>query len=718
MTFLVLCFPISMKSQLCADGVLEGCIFYGDFGSTVCDQQSFEGSNEPGDVCPFSGFFFFQSALVGSLGEKHDGRAPSFKVSKGSGQTARNSTFKMANGDVVSCYWTNSANGIPLLQGFKDKSVAAEREDFCEGSPVPDTCIKDSTAHRGDLDEHSEEEEAGVLMSSSSSPEIEVRPPLLDWGTKNLYSPSLAILKVSNKHNESDLNVYDLFSTNTQFNAFGFKKFSLAPGESASISFVFLPRWLGTSSAQLVLQTSFGGFIIRAIGVATISPYQLQPFMGFNISTGKRLSGNLSLYNPSIDVLYVKEVEAWISISGSKKDHRSALVSCSTDRFQKYYVQSDSPIDSEWLSLRRGELGSSRVDFRPHQHWEVPPYSFKTIVELNLWPHLAGKVSGAICMKLGNSSQVTETVVLPIDIEVHEREGYTDSSSSFSLHFDTLSPCKGKKSVFSVSLRNDASYLLNIVKISEETSAREIFEIRYREGLLLFPGTVTQIASISYNHPFASKDKATENHNATVNCFLTIKTNDSVNPDMSIPCHDLVLSSCLYHSGSHNIESESSYTKLFPKNEDVKCASAFTPKSFEATESDDLGLDNWRSQATLNTMSVLEDQELLFPVVQVGSHYSKWISVHNPSQKPVVMQLVLNSGLMVDHCKSNDELSELAFMARSSHIDSEELRVGFSVAEHAVTEAFVHPQENAVFGPVIFRPLESMHVEKFCFDKE
>ncbi|PKU69494.1 hypothetical protein MA16_Dca015366 [Dendrobium catenatum] len=678
--YFVLCCPIVVKSRLCLDDVHVTRQSY--LASSVYGRQSFGDYYGPGDVCPCSSSFCFLSTLAGFLAEEDDWRAPSIEAAKGFGQTSRSATFKMTNGEVVSCSLRNSGNGIPLLQGFGNRTVTVDRVDFCEGSLFPDLWMKASSAPSSDLDEHLEEAESGILISSASLPEIEISPPILDWGTKNMYSPSLEILEVINKHNESVLNVYDLFSTNTQFNAYSFQTLSLSPG------------------------------------VATMSPYQLQPLVGLNISTGRRLSRKLSLYNPYNDVLHVKEVATWISISGSKKTN-SALVLCSTNRFQQHDIQSASNTDSEWLSLKSGELGSSRLDIRPHQHWEVPPNSSRSILELNLWPHLGREVSGAICLNLGNSSQeISETIILPIDIEMNERGSYTDLTGSVSLYFDTLVPCHGRKTVFSISLRNDASYLLHVVKISEETKACNIFEIRYMEGLLLFPGTVTQIALVTYSHPFNSQDRVSENHSSGLNCLLSISTNDSVNPEISIPCHDLVLNSCKYQKGFHTFESEGSYIKLISKREDEKCASTITeslgnaseessqfkPKASEEIKADDLLLNNWKSQATMNRMSVLEDQELLFPVVQIGNHHSKWISVHNPSKKPVVMQLVLNSGTIIDHCKSTDEHSEHTFLTTFSHFTSAEIGVGFSIAETALTEAFVHPLGSALFGPVIFHP--------------
>ncbi|XP_031275604.1 uncharacterized protein LOC116134077 [Pistacia vera] len=101
-------------------------------------------------------------------------------------------------------------------------------------------------------------------------------------------------------------------------------------------------------------------------------------------------------------------------------------------------------------------------------------------------------------------------------------------------------------------------------------------------------------------------------------------------------------------------------------------------------------------------MSVLDDHEVLFPMVQVGNHRSKWITVKNPSQHPVVMQLILNSGEIIDECRGTDGLIQPP--SSGSLEFTRPTRYGFSIAENAVTEAFVHPHGRASFGPILFNP--------------
>ncbi|KAG0499418.1 hypothetical protein HPP92_003657 [Vanilla planifolia] len=702
--FLVLFLPIASSSSFCVVGAdvsrqHDGCISFADFGGSFFSQQNYYRLR---DVCSGSGTFCFPSTLVDFIGEKDGEQVYTFRVSKG----------------TVSCSLMDFVSGTHGEQAFSKEMDALEIVDFCEASIVSDIWMRTQpNAWYNDLDEHLDEAEVGILGSFPSLA-IDIKPSMLDWETKNLYSPSLKILKVVNRHNNSVLRVFDIFSTNTQFVVYGFQTLSLEPGKSASIPFIFIPRWLGLSLAQLVLQTSFGGFVIHAKGIAISSPYQVQPLAGLSISMSERLNGNLSIFNPSTDFLYVKELAAWILFSGSEKDHL-AHIFCTTNEFQQSTSELSSPMGSDWYVLKSGKVGSPRMNIWLHQQLEVQPNKAETILKLNLWPHLAKKISGSICMKLGNSSHDKfDTVIVPLDIEMNQIESYSHSSGSLSLYFNTLTPCNGRNTIFALSLRNDAPCLLSIIKISEVTKGCRLLEIRYMEGLLVFPGTVTQIALITYVPSLDSQDRVSEIHSTGLNCMLTIKTNDSLNPVMNIPCDDLIRKSCKYEGVVQMLDIESSSATLMEKQEneksantraaslgnDIKESLSRKAKPLDLIEIDDLILDNWRSHATTSKLSVLQDQEILFPVVQIGSHFLKWIRVYNPSEKPVVMQLVLNPGVIIDHCISHDDLSEHTILPKFSVIDSAEMRVGFSMAETAVTEAFVHPLRSALFGPVIFRP--------------
>lgn len=104
------------------------------------------------------------------------------------------------------------------------------------------------------------------------------------------------------------------------------------------------------------------------------------------------------------------------------------------------------------------------------------------------------------------------------------------------------------------------------------------------------------------------------------------------------------------------------------------------------------------------TLSVLEDHDMIFPVVEVGTHCSKWIHVRNPSEYPVVMQLSLSSVSKINQCIPTSDSSEHHVTNRFTQISSTETSDGFSLGKSAIIEAFVHPLENDTFGPIVFHP--------------
>ena len=57
-------------------------------------------------------------------------------------------------------------------------------------------------------------------------------------------------------------------------------------------------------------------------------------------------------------------------------------------------------------------------------------------------------------------------------------------------------------------------------------------------------------------------------------------------------------------------------------------------KEMDMVEADEFVLGNWKSQGTTSGMFVLDGYEVLFPMVQVGTHHFRWITVTNPSEQP------------------------------------------------------------------------------------
>ncbi|KAE8703768.1 O-Glycosyl hydrolases family 17 protein [Hibiscus syriacus] len=201
-----------------------------------------------------------------------------------------------------------------------------------------------------------------------------------------------------------------------------------------------------------------------------------------------------------------------------------------------------------------------------------------------------------------------------------EKSSYDDPASSLSVSLDAMMvPYDRNGVVFvAISLKNSAPYALSVVKISEVANTK-VFHIKHMEGLLLFPGAVTRVAV------FTCTKLPDENHDSAL----------SVVKD----------SSMAYKHHSERAKFDNAWIGSF--GDSMQLAS-WT----KAAEADELVLQNWKTQGTSGDMTVLDDNELLFPMIQVGSHFSKWITVTNPSKQPVIMQLILNSGEIVDECRS------------------------------------------------------------------
>lgn len=603
--------------------------------------------------------------------------------------------FELLNGGVVSCSLNSreGTNDAPLFQtenGHKDDLSS------CGGA-----LLQQKTTQF--LPKNSK-----MAESSFFSPNVRIGPTLLDWGQKYMYSPSVAFINVENTCNDCMLHLYEPFSTDIQFYPCNFSEISLGPGESAVISFVFFPRCLGLSSAHLVLQTSYGGFFVEAKGYATESPYGIQPLLGLEISPGGRLSRNFSLFNSFDETLYVDEITAWISVSLGHNSVETEAI-CSINNIHAF----DNllfPIIKDRLVVKSGQIGSPIVAVRPHRNWEVSPHSSEALLEIDISVGMEGKVFGAFCLRLMTSSQEKfDTVMVPIEAAVISDSDHDTVGIYISASLEALTPCDGGETIIIISIRNDAPYLSSFVKIVE-VSDSQIFHIKYMEGLLLFPNTVTQVAIIYCSHLRTKLlDLPAKESNLRDNCKLLLLTNDSTSPQMEIQCEN-ILHICFGDRwlSSIGLEHETKYSESRDLRAGFVARSMEGPphvKDIETADVDELVLGNWMSQGMSVGMSVLENREVLFPVIQVGSFVPQWITVKNPSEYPVIMQLILNAGEIIGECKGPDGLVR---PSSSGNLVLDEsttpTKHGFSVPKSAITKAFVHPHGRASLGPILFYP--------------
>ncbi|XAR73966.1 hypothetical protein NMG60_11008108 [Bertholletia excelsa] len=215
-------------------------------------------------------------------------------------------------------------------------------------------------------------------------------------------------------------------------------------------------------------------------------------------------------------------------------------------------------------------------------------------------------------------------------------------------------------------------------------------------------GSCSQIAVIKL--PIQSHNSPTE-VSKSLGFKLLIQTSGSHCPMIEVVCKDIVNIFSRLNS-KHNYEQQigrTEYGNVITESLGRSIQSPLQTKEMAAEELDDLLLRNWKSQGTANGMSVIDDQEALFPLFLVGTHHSMWIIVKNPSPQPIVMQLTLHSGEIIYEYRPPDGLLPQFLSSRfilSGCTTSR--RYGSSIAKITLTEAYVLSCENESIGPIPF----------------
>ncbi|GFP96933.1 transmembrane protein 131-like [Phtheirospermum japonicum] len=625
------------------------------------------------------------------------------------------------------CHSSNTFCFSSTLSGFEDDKISAESEAvyeksnnlshlppyhgnfrFLGGSNISctlyreddiSTCVSplfDKTISVGPT----ELVEFSVSDDGLSTPPVEINPLLLDWGHKNIYHPSLGYLTVRNLDADRVLTVYDPYSNDSQFYPCNFSAVSLAPGENASICFVFFPTNLGSISAKLIVQTSFGGFLIRAKGFSLESPYLINPLRSLEISSSGRWRKKLTLFNPFDEALRVNELTSWISTSSGNTAQNTKLI-CRAHGMD-YSSDHDMLSAKDWLTVKRGEGGKPQISLRPHNNWVIGPKKRETIMELDISGRFEGKVVGAFCLQLLRSqNNEVDMVMVPLETELSPK-AVSDDKGLVSLSLETVVPCNntsGSIGVVALSVRNDALYSLRVIEVARVGENIETFQIKPFEGLVVFPGTVTQVAFINYAR--------LESREVSGDCRIIVLTNNTRFSEIKIPCVD-VIGVCSGRGLDSSVGFNRGINVDYVDGDRLFSSSMLPSSGIEianTTETDELILRNWKSQAKLSTMSILDKNELLFPTVLVGNYSSQYITIKNPSPQPVVIQLILNSAQLIDNCRRPEPLlqpsSSNTLVGNSSIAPT---RYGFSIPKDATTEAFIHPNGTANLGPILFQP--------------
>lgn len=612
----------------------------------------------------------------------------------------KNLTFRLIDGrTTVSCF--------PSPPYHLNKSTSIKMENLEQIEPAP--------------------------YERSSSPNVAINPSLMEWGPKPLFSPSVSFLTVLNTCNDTVLHVFKPFSTNSQFYAYGFEEMIIAPQEMVSIAFVFLPRMLGLATGHLVLQTSLGGFLVQVQGEGVESPYRVQPFTGVNAFSRTRLRDNMTLYNPSDGSLFVEEISAWIAKSEDTSTQPAGAV-CKTD--VAFGVDNQNLLSDEdpWFGFGIDVTGIQLLGIRPSGGWEISPHCSSAVVELDISTHMEGKLSGDLCIIFKNTLQdTTQTVIVPLEADIMKNPG-NDLPIQPLLNFiksDIVS--KGEQTIkVALSLDNDGSEIVRLEEICESSGGAKLLEIELFQGLILLPGTATHVATITYKiiEKTSPYDYEVQQSSLFLDCRLLVVTNSTRGPQLEIPCQDLIYDHDSLEENNVPIEVISDsihgiYSKVNSQREPLNLQNRFSytvsqpalkDKSLEfVSESNELFLKDWKSQGASENLSVLVQSEIMYSMIQIGTEGSKWVNVSNPSEQPVVMQLILSSESVAAQCKEDGEVWENwepnhpyptanKLTTKTTDDSGPHYTNVFFLPEYGVTEAKVHPYGKASFGPIFFRP--------------
>ncbi|XP_021752792.1 uncharacterized protein LOC110718265 [Chenopodium quinoa] len=550
--------------------------------------------------------------------------------------------------------------------------------------------------------------------SDSSSPCVSIGPSLLNWGQNYLYHLSVASLTLKNTCNERVLKVYKPFTTDSQFFPFNFSEVVLGPGEVTSISFAYLPNELGLSSAEVILPTSLGGFLVVAKGSAVESPYKLRPLVGLDASSGEWLSGKLSISNPFDETIDLEEVTLLLSVFESS----CSLLVESICRKQNPKAKTKYSFSSDKLLNGDTEQSDSMImTVRPLANWLISPHKSQSVLEMAFSPDSEQKVVGAICMELFRPlKDEKDMLVIPFESELKKTEPWKDRASLLSVSMEAVGPCDTSETTISISVKNRALTLLKIVKINEAVDSRQILQIKYLEGLLLFPGTVSQIALVTYESSNFEYNSFLEIPGVSTSCKLEILVNDSTSPLLEVPCLNIfaICPRQQRKSSSHIFDIADLSNRKVPLTYSEK--TPVLTKALDGAVKDDFFHEEWRTQSSISGLYLLDNHELLFPLLPIGKYYAKSITVRNPSRQPVIVQLILNSIEIVDNCKTCYGHQQTPSASSSTCNDSTRMSMcGFSVADSTVTEAFLHPNGTASLGPILFHPSDRCEWKSSAF---
>ena len=116
------------------------------------------------------------------------------------------------------------------------------------------------------------------------------------------------LIDVVNTAELDELQIFSISSDNAQFHPAMFKPQVLPPQGRATIQIIYLPRVVGDVEGTLTISTSAGDVLYAIRAQAVANPYRLHPFVGTKIPAGVVYSRPIIMYNPTDELLHVREV--------------------------------------------------------------------------------------------------------------------------------------------------------------------------------------------------------------------------------------------------------------------------------------------------------------------------------------------------------------------------------------------------------------------------
>jgi hypothetical protein len=192
-----------------------------------------------------------------------------------------------------------------------------------------------------------------------SGPPLRVQPPYFNFGQQSTCIEASQEFVLSNLVTEPDrvLEIRSVTTGSLHFHIDGFAPLKLAPNRSFGLKIRFLPFLEGFISAVVVIQTSIGNFLVRLTGEGLKNRYGVTAFTGVRVPMGIPYEPALQLYNPTDEVMLIKEIYTTPSYLELKLPD-------SVDKVQEVHAVSTSA--AIWKVKPREMKDVLQVTFRSH----------------------------------------------------------------------------------------------------------------------------------------------------------------------------------------------------------------------------------------------------------------------------------------------------------------------------------------------------------------